>query len=295
LRQLLEDKSRRLLSSEGSSFLAGLEEVTGLLSRLEPEASPILQAVDAKGQDFGTYYFVAYSDTSDVDSSLAIYRNIKNLVRVVLLMDRFYEVGNQRYKRLGDALLSRLRKENDPYLKNTLTYSLRQFWPFWKFEQFTKTLMIRGHTFEVNDLRRFNLFKSSDAALIYAPLLESMLPNCNHNVSMVIHYNQALQDIDDDLDDVQEDLRDQMPNIFILAALDRGKSRDYSGFHRHRLNGSAKLILGSSAGAVMSLVDEYEAMVEGISVPEQFYFLKYLSRHYARTIRKKLAASRIDL
>jgi hypothetical protein len=291
----LEEKSQRLISSEGSSFLAGLEEITGLLSRLEPEASPTLQAVDAKGQDFGTYYFAAYSDTSDIDRSLAVYRNIKNLVRVVLLMDRFYEVGNQRYRRLGEALLSRLRKEYDPYLKNTLSYSLRQFWPFWKFEQFIKTLMVQGHTFEINDLRRFNLFKSSDAALIYAPLLESMLPNCNHNVSLVIHYNQALQDIDDDLDDVQEDLRDQMPNIFILAALDRGDSHNYSEFHRHRLNGSAKLILGSSAGRVLSIVDEYVAMVEGISVPDQFYFLKYLSRHYARTIRKKLAAGRLEI
>jgi hypothetical protein len=283
------------MSIEGSSFLAGLEEVTGLLSRLEPEASPILQAVDAKGQDFGTYYFAAYSDTSNIDSSLAVYRNIKNLVRVVLLMDRFYEVGNQKYRRLGEAVLAKLRKENDPYLKNALNFSLRQFWPFWKFEQFTKTLMVEGHTFEINDLRRFNLFKSSDASLIYAPLLESMLPNCNHNVSLIIHYNQALQDIDDDLDDVQEDLRDQMPNIFILAALDRGDSHEYSEFHRHRLNGSTKLILGSSAAPVLSIVDEYAAMVEGISVPEQFYFLKYLSRHYARTIRKKLAASRIDL
>jgi phosphomevalonate kinase len=155
--------------------------------------------------------------------------------------------------------------------------------------------MVQGHTFSMKDLRHFNLFKSSDAALIYAPLLESVLSSFNHNVSLIIHYNQALQDIDDDLDDVQEDLRDQMPNIFILAALDRGDSHDYSEFHRHRLNISTKLILGSSAGSVLSLVDEYAAMVEGISVPEQFYFLKYLSRHYARTIRKKLAASRIDL
>lgn len=291
----MEEKSQRLVYSGESGFLAGLEEITGLLSRIDPVDSPTLQAVDAKGQDFGTYYLAAYSDTSDIESSLATYRNVKNLVRVVLLMDRFYEVGNQRYRRLGEALLARLRKENDPYLKNALNFSLRQFWPFWKFEQSTKNLMVQGHTFSMKDLRHFNLFKSSDAALIYAPLLESVLPSFNHNVSLIIHYNQALQDIDDDLDDVREDLRDQMPNIFILAALDRGDSHDYSEFHRHRLNGSTKLILGSSAGSVLSLVDEYAAMVEGISVPEQFYFIKYLSRHYARTIRKKLAASRIDL
>ena len=291
----MEDKSQRLIASGEPSFLAGLEEITGLLSRLDPGASPTLQAVDAKGQDFGTYYFAAYSDTSDIETSLAVYKNVKNLVRVVLLMDRFYEVGNQRYRRLGEALLARLRKENDPYLKNTLTFSLRQFWPFWKFEQFTKTLMVQGHTFAFNDLRCFNLFKSSDAALIYAPLLECMLPNFNHNVSLVIHYNQALQDIDDDLDDVQEDLRDQMPNIFILAALEKEDSHEFSKFHLHRLNGSTKLILGNSAGPVLQLVDEYTEMVEGISVPEQFHFLKYLSRHYARTIRKKLAASRIEL
>jgi hypothetical protein len=272
----------------------GLEEVTGLLSRLDPVASPILQAVDAKGQDFGTYYLAAYSDTSDAESSLAVYRNVKNLVRVVLLMDRFYEVGNQRYRRLGKALLERLRKENDPYLKNALNFSLRQFWPFWKFEQSTRNLMIQGHVFSMKELRHFNLFKSSDAALIYAPLLENVLPSFNHNVSLIIHYNQALQDIDDDLDDVQEDLRDQMPNIFILAALKREDSSEYAGFHRHMLNGSRKLILQSSAESVVQLVDEYVASVEGIFIPERFDFLKYLSRHYARTIRKKLAASGND-
>jgi hypothetical protein len=272
----------------------GLEEVTGLLSRLDPVASPILQAVDAKGQDFGTYYLAAYSDTSDAESSLAVYRNVKNLVRVVLLMDRFYEVGNQRYRRLGKALLERLRKENDPYLKNALNFSLRQFWPFWKFEQATKNLMIQGHRFSIRDLRHFNLFKSSDAALIYAPLLESALPSFNHNASLIIHYNQALQDIDDDLDDVQEDLRDQMPNIFILAALKNEDSHEFARFHRHMLNGSKKLILENSNESVLQLVDEYVASVEGIFVPEHFNFLKYLSRHYARTIRKKLAANRND-
>ena len=124
--------------------------------------------------------------------------------------------------------------------------------------------------------------------LIYAPVLEASLPDFNHNAALVIHYNQALQDIDDDLDDIQEDLRDQMPNVFILAALGSSRATSYSQLYKHRLNGSRISILESASGTILDIVNEYEAMIAGITLPEQFKFLKFLSRSYAGRIRKKL-------
>jgi len=292
----LEEKSQHVINDEESGVLVGLEEIGGILSRLYPATSPMLQAVDAKGQDYGTYYLVAFSDTSDLDRSLTVYRHIKNLVRFIILTDRFYENGNPKYRRAGRAIIARLREENDQHLTNPLTYYVKQAWPFWSFEQRTRDLLVQGHAFSRNEIKRYSLFKSSDAALIYAPLLEDMLPNFSRNVSTIMHYNQALQDIDDDLDDVMEDLEDQMPNLLILAAMQKERSADaFSRLREHRLNGSSKFILENAADAVRELVDEYAASVEGISIPSQFRFLKHLSRHYARTIGKKLTATRTSI
>jgi hypothetical protein len=288
LRQLLEEKSARVESYDELEFVGAIEEIDGILSRMHNPSSALMQAVDVKGQDYSTYYYAAYADTRDLDASLAAYDRVRNLVRIIVLMDRYFEVGNQRYRRLGQALMTRFRKEADNNLKNILRFNMKQFWPFWKFENHTKTLMQQGHRFTLGEVRAFNLFKSSDAALLYAPVLEASLPNFNHNAALIIHYNQALQDIDDDLDDIQEDLRDQMPNIFILASLGSSRAKSYSQLYKHRLNGSRVSILENASGTVLDIVNEYEAMIAGIDLSEQFRFLKFLSRSYAGRIRKKL-------
>ena len=169
--------------------------------------------------------------------------------------------------------MSQVRKDPDPNVRNILRFNMKQFWPFWKFENHTKSLMQKGHSFSLPEIRNFNLFKSSDAALLYAPVLEASLPNFNHNAAMVLHYNQALQDIEDDLDDIREDLHDQMPNIFILAALGNKQSQTFSHLYRHRLNGSRASILENASHSVLEIVYEYDNMIEGISLPPQLAIL----------------------
>jgi hypothetical protein len=110
---------------------------------------------------------------------------------------------------------------------------------------------------------------------------------------MVMHYNQALQDMEDDLDDIEEDLREQMPNVFILAALARGSTGiTFQGLYRDKMAGSKAAIVQSAESAILQLVGHYSASTEGILVPDQFGFLKYLSREYAKRIRTKLTAMR---
>jgi hypothetical protein len=284
----LEEKSLRLNSLGEDEFGSGIEEINGILGRLFPPTSSVMQAVDVKGQDYATYYYAAFSGGLDLDSSIAVYDKVKNLVRVIVLMDRYFEVGNQRYRRLGQALLARLKREGDESLKSIIRFNMKQFWPFWKYEDYVKRLMLNGHKFSDAEIRNFNLFKSSDAPLLYAPVLETAVPNYPHSASLIIHYNQALQDIEDDLDDIQEDLEDQMPNIFILSSLGNNPSRSYAGLYKHRMNGSMLTILENSCETVLGLVDEYMTAIEGSRVPNQFKFLKYLSRSYSERIKKKI-------
>ncbi|HKU48770.1 MAG TPA: hypothetical protein VJP79_02365 [Nitrososphaera sp.] len=285
---MLEEKSHRLNSCAEEEFAVLLDEIGGLLNRIDPPSSLLMQAVDAKGQDYATYYYSAFSDTADLDQSLTAYSRVKSLVRMIVLMDRYFEVGNMRYRRLGEALTARLKKEDGDFMADILKFNLRQFWPFWKFEHYTKKLMINGHRFSDTEVKCFNLFKSSDASLIYAPVLEKMLPRFTRNASLIIHYNQALQDIEDDLDDIQEDLHDQMPNIFILSSLGANHSQPYQNLYRHRLNGAKLSILENGSPTVLEIVDDYTTSVDGIAIPNQFKFLKYLSKSYSDRIRKKI-------
>jgi len=286
---LVKAKSRRLIGlSNHAESLDLLDEIGAILERLDPAASTILQAIDAKGQDFGTYFVATYSETKDLEQSLRVYRAVKDLVRYVLLMDRYYEVGNLRFRRIAKSLLANFRKKNDLCPRYLLNGSLEQFWPFWQFEQKIKRLMLKGYNFSTTEIRHFNLFKASDAPLIYCSILESILPNFNPNVALTIHYNQALQDIDDDFDDIAEDMHDQMPNIFLLSAL---------SFHEpslgHHVTSSKRNLsmIGRDEFTVKSiteLIDQYSENVEKIEIPSQFQFLKLLSRAYAARMRKKL-------
>src|ERR1051326_376585 len=194
-----------------------LDEISGLLSKIDPPASPLLNSLDLKAQDLATYFFAAYSDSLDLGRSLSIYKTVKKLVRYILLSDRYFETGNEKLYHLARSTLVQVKDSLDASLKHSISYSIRQFTPFWQFERTMSKRMVAGETFSVKEVTHHNLFKSSDASLIYAQVLEMELPNYDHAVATVIHYNQALQDIADDFADIEEDLNDKMPNVFLLA------------------------------------------------------------------------------
>ena len=69
-----------------------------------------------------------------------------------------------------------------------------------------KKQMLEGHSFSYKEIRSHNLFKSSDSSLIYSKVLESVIPDYSENISLILHYNQALLDIQDDLEDIEDGL-----------------------------------------------------------------------------------------
>lgn len=288
LKQVLVDKSEALVR-QNQGFADGLDEIGGLLARYDPAPSPILNAIDQKGQDFATYFFATYSETRDVERSILVYRTVKSLVRYILLMDRFYEVGNKKYERMARGLLQSIKKAHDGHLKYSIDFALKQFWPFWDFEQLVKKQMLKGHTFAGKELRHFNLFKSSDAPIIYARVLDNELPDFNPNVAAIMHYNQALEDIQDDFEDIEEDMQDRMPNVFILAAT------EHTVFSKIMKNPShaRKLIVCSGAvDSVLSIVEQYNKLVKDMPVPQSYAFLKHLSRDYTDRLLRTLGILR---
>ncbi|AIF84978.1 hypothetical protein NTE_02942 [Candidatus Nitrososphaera evergladensis SR1] len=281
----LDIKAKKLCTLQGKDFIEGLDELSRFLAAVDPAQSALFQAIDQKGQDFATYFFAAYSDTRNVRVSLRIYNTIKSLVRYIVLMDRYYEIGNRKYKRMADELLRSVKADSEGYLKYAIHFSFAQCWPFWDSEKMMKERMLNGFNFSYKEIRYHNMFKSSDAPTIYGRVLDSELKNYNPNVSLVLHYNQALQDIQDDLDDLEEDLYDKLPNIFILGTVE---SIPFSTLAANPDSIREAVVKSKSLDKILELAREYESSVEGILLPSQYNFLKDLAHGYAKKLYESI-------
>ncbi len=183
-------------------------------------------------------------------------------------------------------------ERNAQHLIYSIDYSLEQFSAFWKFEQIIKRRILENYTFSYTEIRHFNLSKSSDASLVYARVLDAKLPSFNDNVGLILHYNQALLDIQDDWEDIQDDVQEDMPNIFVMAAVDN--NIPYNRIRKSRQDMIRKIVLratNSPRGPVSRLVNELQASSKSVSIPENFAFLKFLSDRYANTLRRKISSA----
>src|SRR5215213_5207652 len=265
-------KSVRDLNSTATDTLLFVEQMvslSALLSSFDRNLGNSFPAIDENAQD-PTYFIAAYFDTKNIADALWVYRIVRSLTRYILLSDRFYETGNDRYallaKQVHKSVNEFLRSEcNAQHLIYSIDYSLEQFSAFWKFEQIVKRRILENYTFSYTELRHFNLSKSSDAPLVYAKVLDAKLPSFRENVALILHYNQALLDIQDDWEDMEDDIREDMPNIFVMAAVnnipyDRIKKSDHDAMRRLVLN-------GSTTGLFIRLIDELQASSKSISIP----------------------------
>ena len=291
-------KSVRDLNSTATDTLLFVEQMvslSALLSSFDRNLGNSFPAIDENAQD-PTYFIAAYFDTKNIADALWVYRIVRSLTRYILLSDRFYETGNDRYallaKQVHKSVNEFLRSEcNAQHLIYSIDYSLEQFSAFWKFEQIVKRRILENYTFSYTELRHFNLSKSSDAPLVYAKVLDAKLPSFNENVALVLHYNLALLDIQDDWEDIEDDVQEDMPNIFVMAAVD---TIPYNRIKKSRQDIIREVVLtatNSSEGPVSRLVNELHASSKSVSIPENFSFLKSLSDRYADTLRRKILSS----
>jgi len=291
-------KSVRDLKSTNDTllFVQQMVSLGALLSSFDRNLDNSFPTIDENAQD-PTYFIAAYFDTNNIADALWIYRIVRSLTRYILLSDRFYETGNDRYvlvakqvrKSVNELLLQ--SQHNAQHLIYSLAYLLEQFSAFWKFEQIMKRRILKNYNFSYAEIRHFNLAKSSDASLVYAKVLDANLPSFNENVALILHYNQALLDIQDDWEDIEDDIQEDMPNIFVMAAVE---NVPYNRIKKSRCDLIRKVVLSetnSSGGHVISLVKELQASSNRVSIPENFAFLKFLSDRYAATLRRKISSA----
>ena len=277
------------LTNDRLTFIERMISLSKLLMKYDLHSSSVYRIVDEKAQD-PSYFAAAYIDTKDIDQALWIYRIVRLLTRYILLYDRFFEIGNNRYK----LLARRVRRSINEFLLNaddreflhySIDFSLKQFWTFWKFEKVVKCRMLEGHSFSYKEIRHFNQFKSSDASIVYARVLDARLPNFNENVSLVLHYNQALLDLLDDWQDIEDDVQEDMPNVFVMASLEFIPYDKIKNSSRARIRKIIADTLDSSS-TVSRLINEYQASVRNILIPDNLAFLKVISDHHADALRK---------
>src|SRR5215204_6636187 len=289
-------KSVRDLNSTATDTLLFVEQMvslSALLISFDRNLGNSFPAIDENAQD-PTYFIAAYFDTKNIAEALWVYRIIRSLTRYILLSDRFYETGNDRYallaKQVHKSVNEFLQSECDAqHLIYSIDYLLGQFSAFWKFEQIIKRRILKNYTFSYTEIRHFNLSKSSDALLVYAKVLDVKLPSFNENVALVLHYNQALLDIKDDWEDIEDDVLEDMPNIFIMAAVN---NIPYNRIKKSRNNTIRKAVLNeanSSEGVIGRLINELQASSKAVSIPDNFAFLKFLSDRYADNLRRELS------
>jgi hypothetical protein len=288
--RLVRDLSSTNIDSQ--LFVNQMVSLSKLLSSLHRKLDKPIPSIDKNAKD-PAYFIAAYFDTSNIGDAILVYRTIRSLTRIILLSDRFYETGNEKYALLAKQVRKSLNEflqsgSNVQHLIYSIDYWLTQFSAFWEFEQTIKHRIIDNSTFLYNEIRHFNLSKSSDASLVYSKVLDAMLPTFNENVAMVLHYNQALLDILDDWEDIENDIRGNMPNIFIMAAV------NYVPYHKIKDSSPEmirKLVLSrinNSGGPIGKLVREIHDLSNGIPVPNSFSFLKSLSSRYAETLRRTI-------
>ena len=276
------------------AFIEQMISLSRLLMSYDLHISTAFRTIDEKAQD-PTYFVATYFDTKDIQQALWVYRMVRLLARYILVYDQYFETRKNRYAILARKVRKSINKMlvneiDSHHLKYSIDFSLKQFWPFWKFEQILKSRIIEGNTFSYNEIRNFNLFKSSDASLIYARVLDAKLPSFSENVSLVLHYNQALLDLIDDWEDIEEDIQEDMPNAFVMAAID---NVPYNTIKKCNVTNIRDTILNSSESSkspIMKLVDEYHTSIRNISIPSNLVFIKLVSDHHADTLRQAISS-----
>ena len=280
-------------TTDTTLFVQHMVSLSVLLSNFDRNLDNSFPDIDENAQD-PTYFIAAYFDTKNIAESIWVYRIVRSLTRYILLSDKFYETRNPKYaflaKQMKKSINEFLRTKYDAqHLIYSIDYSLNQFSAFWKFERIIERRILKNYAFTYTEIRNFNLSKSLDARLVYSKVLDAKLPSFNENVALILHYNQALLDIQDDWEDIENDIREDMPNIFVMAAVnnipyDRIKKSDHNAIRKLILN-------GTTSGLFVRLINELQALSKSISIPENFTFLKFLSECYANNLRGKLSSS----
>ncbi len=282
--KLLSQLEKISLVAKSDSYLENLNEIYQTLELIDEEKDPFIHAmVGGYVREFVTTFLVLYFGTNDLEKSLKAHSLIKALTKYIVLLDRHYDEKNYEYKVRADAIFKKIMSKVDGYVKHSIMHSMASLWATATYEINLRERMLRGEVFNKKEIRNHIFLKSSDTVL-YGIILDDAISSFNPNVMQIIHYNQALLDIQDDLNDLEEDILRHDLNVFIMAACQLESLDDiYSG------KITPQQVVKDATEVVQEIIADFEECILSTLIPKEYAFLKMLSVHYIKSASQDIA------
>ena len=280
----LQEQLKKIRNVENpDEFFKLVDEIYVSLELIDVEIDPAVHhMVGGYVKEFVTTFLILYFGTKDLEKSLQAHSLIKALTKYIVLLDKHYDEKTYDHKVRADAIFKKVLSNVDGYVKYAIMHCMSSLWATASYELNLRQRMLHGETFTKKEIRNHIFLKSSDTVL-YGVILDNAIDSFNPNILQLVHYNQAVLDIQDDLNDLAEDILRHDLNIFVMAASHNMSLDDiYSG------KVSPKLVLEKSKELVCEIIDDYQTVIVGTMVPSEYSFLKILSRNYIKTVREDI-------
>lgn len=271
------------LTTKSDDFFPIVDEIYTTLEHLDEEPDPALNAmVGGYVKEFVTTFLILYFGTRDLPKSLKAHSVIKALTKYIVLLDKHYDEKSYEHKVNADIIFKKIMANVDGYVKHSIMHNMATLWATASYEIKLRQRMLHGETFNRKEIRNHMLLKSSDT-LLYSVILDNHIETFNPNVMRVLHFNQAILDIQDDFNDLDEDILRHDLNIFVMAASNEVPlDKIYSG------KVSTKMVLKKSKPMVNGIIEDLQRCITGTRVEADYGFMKVFSRHYINSLNKSL-------
>ena len=265
-------------------FLLQIKEIYQTLEYIDEEPDPTIFAMTGGYvKEFVTSFLILYFGTKDIDKSLEAHSQIKALTKYIVLLDKHYDEKNYELKVRADHIFKKVMMRVDGYIQQAIIHNMATLWATATYEIKLRARMFKEEEiFEKKEIR-YHIFQKSSDTVLYSVILDHYIPSFNPNVMQLLHYNQCVLDIADDLNDLAEDMLRHDLNVFTMAA-----RRDMEILEMYGPKASPKEILDVSSKTIHAIIDDFEECIDGVIIPEEFSFMKRLSEDYLRTLRNNI-------
>lgn len=162
--------------------------------------------------------------TLDLTGREEVAEKVKNIVKIavswVVFMDLYYESGIKDYESVSNKQRSDLYSNLDSSQEKILErMEVSIVDPFWKYEEELRSGIKSGKSFNQQEIED-SLFRRSEDSVLYGTLT-SFYCDFPQEAIQVLHVRQLFEDILDCVEDYEEDLEGNEPNIFFMYLLNR--------------------------------------------------------------------------
>ncbi len=282
LKFLLKNQINNIaLKSTEKEFMDQINCMDQTLALLDDEKDPLIfSMMGGYVREFITSFLILYFGTKDLEKSLEANSLIKSLTQYIVLLDKHYDEKSYEYKIRADTIFKSIMKDAKGYVRNGIKHSMATLWNIASYEIKLKERMFNNEVFDKKEISYHLMQKSSDT-LLYAIILDKYVKSFNPNVLQIYHYNQALLDILDDYNDIEEDIMNRDLNIFLMAG---GNELPVSDIINYKV--SIDHVKRKSGEMILSIAMDFATCIEKISIPDEFSFMKIMSKGYINNITK---------